>query len=136
MTDLAAGVPGVNAPDPTTYEEFWPYYVSQHLEPATRTMHAVGTSVALVIGTLGILRRRARLVALAPIVGYGFAWAAHLGFEKNKPATLGNPLWSFRGDLELLRRSVAGEMDEEVAKVRAALAAGDGHGGAAARSAA
>ena len=31
MIDLTGGVPGVNAPAPTTYEEFWPYYVSQHL---------------------------------------------------------------------------------------------------------
>ena len=35
---------------------------------------------------------------LAPLAGYGFAWVGHFGFEKNKPATFKDPLYSFIGD--------------------------------------
>ena len=37
-------------PQLRTYEEFWPYYVSEHRKPATRALHFLGTS--LVLGTV------------------------------------------------------------------------------------
>jgi hypothetical protein len=42
------------------------------------------------------------VVALAPLVGYGFAWVGHFGFEKNTPATFTYPLYSFMGDFVML----------------------------------
>ena len=54
MIDLAGGVPGVNAPRPASYEAFWPYYVSQHLHPATRAIHVGATTAALAWGATGI----------------------------------------------------------------------------------
>ena len=38
------------------------------------------------------------LVPLCLLVGYGFAWVGHFGFEKNKPASFKQPLYSFMGD--------------------------------------
>src|SRR5438270_573155 len=69
--DVTSGVPGVNAPDPETYEEFWPYYVSQHLHPATRAIHVGATSAAGVVGAAGIVSLNPLLVAVAPVIGYG-----------------------------------------------------------------
>src|SRR6266511_3820898 len=43
VIDVAGGVPGVNAPDPGSYREFWAYYLSQHLHPMTRRVHAAAT---------------------------------------------------------------------------------------------
>jgi 2-hydroxy-palmitic acid dioxygenase Mpo1-like len=36
-------------PVPTGYEEFWPYYVSEHIKPATRALHVFGTSLVLLV---------------------------------------------------------------------------------------
>ena len=32
---------------PQSFEEFWPYYVSQHMNPTCRKLHFVGTSIAM-----------------------------------------------------------------------------------------
>src|SRR5437660_2331840 len=119
--DVTSGVPGVNAPDPETYEEFWPYYVSQHLHPATRAIHVGATSAAGVIGAAGIVSLNPLLVAVAPVVGYGPAWASHFLIEKNKPASFGHPVWSFRADLRQVRKFFTGRLEADVQQVRKAL---------------
>jgi hypothetical protein len=118
--DLAKGVPGVNAPDPTTYEEFWPYYVSQHLHPVTRVMHIVGTTLAILTLVAAIVFRAPLLLIGVPLLGYGFAFASHFIWEKNRPATFGHPLWSFRADLRQLWKAYAGALPADVRAVRAA----------------
>ena len=75
--DVTNGVPGVNAADPTTFEEFWPYYVSQHLHPATRAIHVGATTAALACGAAGVAFFNPVLVAASPVIGYGPAWASH-----------------------------------------------------------
>lgn len=36
------------------------------------------------------------------LIGYGFAWVGHFGFEHNMPATFIYPVYSFFGDMTLL----------------------------------
>jgi hypothetical protein len=43
-----------------------------------------------------------------PLAGYGLAWAGHLLFEHNSPATFAYPLYSLRGDLTLLGEVLSG----------------------------
>ena len=83
-----------------TYEEFWPYYLSQHANPVNRLLHFVGTSCALGSIVLAALVSW-RFVLAAPVAGYGFAWAGHFFFETNRPATFSYPLWSLRADLQM-----------------------------------
>lgn len=101
---------------PTSFEEFWPYYVSQHQNRTSRRLHFVGTTLA------GACLLSTPLVGwpaipAAAVAGYGMAWVGHLVFEKNKPATWGGPkqvLWSLRGDLRMWTKMVTRTMDAEV----------------------
>lgn len=54
MIDLTDGVPGVTGPDPASFEEFWPFYLSQHMHPVTRAVHVAGTLTAWAVGLTGM----------------------------------------------------------------------------------
>ena len=98
-----------------SFEEFWPFYVAQHLDPANRALHFLGTSLAL--GALAATATLTPWWALAvPLVGYGPAWVGHFFFEKNKPASFRHPLWSLRGDLRMYALLWRGRMDPELAR--------------------
>jgi hypothetical protein len=97
-----------------SFEDFWPYYVREHSQKTTRTLHFVGTTLAGGFVAAAILTRRPSLLLAAPVVGYGLSWIGHFFVEKNKPATFQHPLWSFRGDMRMWRLIAAGMMDEEV----------------------
>lgn len=114
----------MDVPAPQSFEEFWPYYVSQHLDPTNRLLHTIGTSVAL--GCVALSPWSPGLLLVAPVVGYGMAWIGHFAFEKNRPATWASPqfaLWSLRGDFRMWRRMVTGAMAAEVERVTAAAEA-------------
>jgi len=98
----------------TTLEEFWPFYVSQHLNPVNRTLHAWGTSLGLVLGACALIFRAPALIAAALAVAYGFAWVGHYFYEKNTPATFSYPLLSFRADFRMYRLTLRGEMGTEI----------------------
>lgn len=105
-----------------TFGEFWPYYVRQHTKPATRLLHAIGSTLAIVVIGVALAVNPWILVA-APLVGYGFAWYAHFFVERNRPATFGHPFWSLAADYRMLFLMIAGRMDAEVARHAAAPAA-------------
>lgn len=99
---------------PRTFDEFWPYYVSQHLNPRNQFLHAAGTLAALVL-TCAALIWRAPFVAVAAVVaGYGLAWIGHFFYERNTPATFRHPLLSLRGDFRMCLLIVRGEMGTEI----------------------
>jgi hypothetical protein len=100
-----------------TYEEFWPYYVSEHGKQATRALHFLGTT--LVLATLGA----AALVSpwwllVTPFAGYGPAWIGHFFVEKNRPATFTYPLWSLRADFRMFGLTLRGRMGPEVERAK------------------
>ena len=89
-----------------SFEEFWPFYVSQHSRPSTRALHFAGTT--MVLGSLAAGALAAPwCAALAPVLGYGPAWVGHFFFEKNRPATFTHPLYSFIGDWAMYRDILA-----------------------------
>jgi hypothetical protein len=105
----------------TTYEEFWPFYVSQHSRPSTRRWHFAGTTLGLAALATGLVVSP-RWALLAPVVAYGSAWIGHFFFEQNRPATFTHPWWSLRGDVRMYRLMLAGRMGPEVARARALYA--------------
>lgn len=105
-----------NWPEPTTFEEFWPYYLGEHRSPINRGLHYVGTSMAIGSLTTGILTLNPIPIAAAPLFGYGFAWLGHFVVESNRPATFKYPLWSLRGDFKMLRMAVQGSLTAELVR--------------------
>jgi hypothetical protein len=100
-----------------TFEEFWPFYVSEHGRDATRALHFAGTT--LVLGAVvGSVLRSPWWLAVAPVLGYGPAWIAHFFVEKNRPATFTYPLWSLMGDFRMWWLMLRGRMGPEVDRAR------------------
>jgi len=97
-----------------TPAEFWPYYVSQHLNPINRRLHAVGTTIGLVLGIVALVTSNPSVAVLAVAVAYGFAWAGHFFYEKNRPATFTYPLLSLQADFRMYWLTLRGEMDTEI----------------------
>lgn len=96
-----------------SYEDFWPYYLAEHRDPTCRRLHFVGTS--LVVG----MAPNPLLWPLLPVAGYGFAWAGHYLFEKNRPATFKHPLWSLRADFRMWRKTLLGQLAPELERAEA-----------------
>ena len=101
------------APRLSSYEEFWPYYVSEHMKPITRRLHVFGTTLVLAALAAALVLDPLWLLA-APLAGYGFAWMGHYFFEHNRPATFTYPLWSLRADFRMFRLILLGRMRPEL----------------------
>ena len=79
-----------------TFWEFYPFYLSQHQNSICRLLHFIGTSIIILL--LVFYVNTPDDLIFIPLVGYGFAWAGHFFFEKNRPATFQYPLYSLMGD--------------------------------------
>lgn len=89
------------------FAAFYPFYLGDHHNRTSRRLHVFGTGLSLVALAAGLVVRP-RYALAAPLLGYGFAWLGHYGFEKNKPATFRHPLYSLMGDFRLFFETVSG----------------------------
>ena len=90
-----------------SFAAFYPFYLTEHVNPVSRRLHVIGTSLVIVSLVLGALVDRRFFIA-APVIGYGFAWVGHFVFEKNRPATFRYPLYSLMGDFRLWAEVISG----------------------------
>ena len=81
-----------------TFAEFFPFYLGEHQNTTCRVLHFIGTSIALALTVYALFSGMYLLIVLAVVQGYAWAWVGHFGFEKNKPASFKQPLYSFMGD--------------------------------------
>ena len=84
-----------------TMREFYPWYLTEHQNNTCRLLHFIGTTLFFVFLMGAFLFHKVEILLLCPIAGYGFAWAGHFFFEKNKPATFQYPLFSLLSDFKL-----------------------------------
>ena len=91
----------------STFNEFYPFYLSEHLHPICRGLHFIGTLCVLIVVVASY--SNLKLLFYAPIFGYGFAWVGHYFFEKNRPATFTYPLFSFIGDWVMFKDIITGK---------------------------
>ena len=92
-----------------TYSEFYRFYLTEHQNKTSRTLHFVGTFLVFIIIGIAIYFGWGWKWFLVPLVGYGFAWIGHAFFEKNKPATFKYPLWSLFSDFKLFFEILLGK---------------------------
>ncbi|MFT9597299.1 Mpo1-like protein [Mesobacillus sp.] len=102
------------------YEEFWPFYLSQHSKRSTRRWHFVGTSFVFIFLIAALITFNFWLILLAPVTAYAFAWFSHFFIEGNKPATFGHPIWSLRADFRMYRLILLGKLEKELDKYKLA----------------
>jgi len=93
-----------------SFREFYPYYLEEHANAATRRLHFVGTSLVMGCLLAAIVTRNVWWLLAAPLCVYGFAWVGHFFFEHNRPATFSHPLYSFAGDWMMFRDMLTGRV--------------------------
>lgn len=99
-----------------SFADFWPYYLQEHAKPETRALHYAGTIAATASLAAFVLTGNFWLLLAYPVLGYGFAWAAHFFVEKNRPATFTYPLWSYLCDYRMLYRWASGRLCEDLVR--------------------
>jgi hypothetical protein len=93
-----------------SFAEFYPFYLDEHRSSTSRRLHFMGTSLVIFLLALAVGSGRWWLLWLVPVAGYGFAWAGHFFFEKNRPATFKHPFYSLLGDFVMFRDLLLGRI--------------------------
>jgi hypothetical protein len=99
-----------------TFKEFWPEYLRLHSKPVTRAIHYSGTLGGIALAATGIALSAPALIIASPLFIYALLLPSHPLFEKNKPATLKNPLMSVGGDFKMLFFWLTGRVRAEYKK--------------------
>ncbi len=93
-----------------SFTEFYPYYLSEHATASCRMLHFIGSWLVLAVVVITVVLQQWALLWLLPVIGYGFAWAGHFFFEKNRPATFRYPLYSLIGDWVMFKDILTGRL--------------------------
>ncbi len=104
-----------------TYDQFWLRYLRAHAKPQTRALHYCGSLLAILCLILAAASQDWRLLVAAPLIGYVFAWTAHLTLEHNHPETFGHPIWSLLSDFRMLGLWLAGQLAPHLARANTTL---------------
>jgi hypothetical protein len=93
-----------------SFNEFYPYYLSEHKNLTCRRLHFVASLLILCVLTYVLLTQQWLWLFVLPVLGYGFAWVGHFFFEHNRPATFIYPLYSFLGDWVMFKDILLGRV--------------------------
>jgi hypothetical protein len=102
----------------TNLKDFYPYYLTEHQNLTSRRLHFVGTSFFLAVFAYAIFTTNWTLLWACPVLGYGFAWAGHYFFERNKPATFKYPAMSLISDFIMFWHILTGQLPAKMANAR------------------
>ena len=103
----------------TSFSSFYPYYLTEHKNPTSRTLHFIGTMLVIICLVAGIITGRWILFIIIPLCGYGFAWFGHYFFEKNKPATFKYPFYSLGSDFVMFWHIITGQLKKKLSEAEA-----------------
>lgn len=101
-----------------TFKSFYPYYLREHALPINYWLHFFGTLGVISCFVLGIITANKFLFIVMPFCGYGFAWIGHYIFEKNRPATFTNPLYSLVADFVMFWHVLTAQISKKMKEAR------------------
>ncbi|PUA20116.1 DUF962 domain-containing protein [Glaciimonas sp. PCH181] len=93
-----------------SFAEFYPTYLAQHANRTCRRLHFIGSTLALLALIMLVLTGNFWWLLAAILCGYGFAWVGHFVYEKNRPATFQQPLYSLMGDWMMYKQMLEGKI--------------------------
>ena len=93
-----------------TFSDFYPFYLREHANMTCRKLHFIGTCGVIALLLLFFFTGNLVILAALPVIGYGFAWAGHFLFEKNRPATFKHPFFSLLGDFRMFWDILTGKV--------------------------
>ena len=93
------------------YHEFYRFYLTEHRHIMSRRLHVAGSSIGLYFFSKAIRQRKAKYLAYGLLSGYACAWIGHFIFEKNKPASFKQPLYSFISDWRMFADVLRGNLN-------------------------
>ncbi|HEU4776357.1 MAG TPA: DUF962 domain-containing protein [Telluria sp.] len=94
----------------TSFDAFYPFYLTQHANRTCRRTHFIGSTGALLaLAALAVTGNGWWFLA-ALVSGYGGAWIGHFVYEKNRPASFAQPLYSFRADWVMYWQMLTGKL--------------------------
>ena len=93
-----------------TFNEFYPFYLSQHQNKSCRRLHFIGSLAIILLCSYVVMTAHIKLLLFVPLLGYGFAWLGHFVFEKNRPATFTYPWYSLMGDWVMFKDMLIGKI--------------------------
>ena len=93
-----------------TFAEFYPFYLTEHVNVVSRRLHVIGTTLVVASLITAAVLLDWRFLVAAPVIGYGCAWVGHFFFEHNKPATFKYPFYSFAGDWVMFKDMLTGKI--------------------------
>lgn len=92
------------------YGDFYKFYLSEHQNVMSRRLHVLGSGAGLYAIYRSIKTGKKRYLAYGLVAGYACAWTGHFFFEKNKPASYKQPLYSFVSDWRMLTDVLKGKI--------------------------
>ena len=92
------------------FQQFYRFYLTEHRNIMSRRLHVTGSSMGLYFFSKAILKRKPRYFVYGLVSGYACAWVGHFVFEKNKPASFKQPLYSFISDWRMFSDVLRGNL--------------------------
>lgn len=92
------------------YHEFYRFYLTEHRHIISRRLHVAGSSIGLYCFTKAIRQGKPRYFAYGLLSGYACAWVGHFIFERNKPASFKQPVYSFISDWRMFADVLRGNI--------------------------
>lgn len=96
-----------------TFKEFYPYYLSQHNKKLTRIFHFTATLLVFAVIIYVLQSGKERFLWYIPIFGWGISAFSHYVFEKNKPTSFTNPLFTLIADFKMFFELLTGKLKFE-----------------------